>query len=383
MIANASLSKFGHFAATKRTPAIWLGFVALVAFAAPANAADDATMAKAKAFIAEHRAVPAFVPPGPAFDAKACVKGKKMMSIPLSTTIPYSMTTDAAMKAAAGAVGLEYATWANQLKVDQWISGITTATGQKYDLINLWSGVNPAVLSPQITEARAAGVKVVSTDTYDYTQAPSPVVDNGARSNHTLAAQLMATWAYVRTSGKPNVIIVGSDEITATQPMVKAIKETLTSLCADCKQQYFNVPAPEWGTKIQPGVQSMLIADPDINFVITIYDSMAQFVVPALRVTGREGTVKIAGGDGTPFVIDMVRTGEVDMDVGASLGWLGYAGLDSAMRTLCGLAPVKDLNTPFIVFDSTNAATAGIPASYDKGYGDSHVKGFSKLWGLE
>ncbi len=346
------------------------------------EALADSKMDAAKAFIAEHKSAAPFVAPGPAFDAKKCAEGKKMVSLPLSTTIPYSMTTNKAMAAAAAKVGLGYSTWENQLKVDQWIAGINNAIGQKDALVNLWSGINPDVLRPQIAEAQKAGIKVVSTDTYDVTQTPSPAVDNAARSNHTLAAKLLANWAYVRTDGKPDVVIVGSDEITATKPMVTAIKDTLKDLCPDCKVQYLNVPAPEWGTKITPGVQAMLVADPGINFILPIYDSMSQFVIPALRLTNRIDTVKIAGGDGTPFVIDMVRTGQVDMDVGSSLGWIGYAGLDAALRVMCGLTPVKDLNTPFVVFDKTNADMAGVPATYDKGYGDAYIAGFEKLWGL-
>jgi ribose transport system substrate-binding protein len=63
------------------------------------------------------------------------------------------------MAAAAKDVGTTYTTWSNQLKVDQWIQGLSVAVQQKYTLVSLLSGLNPVVLSPQITEARAAGVK--------------------------------------------------------------------------------------------------------------------------------------------------------------------------------------------------------------------------------
>ena len=116
---------------------------------------------------------------------------------------------------------------------------------------------------------------------------------------------------------------------------------------------------------------------------LSIYDSMSQFVVPALRLTNRIGSVKIASYNGTPFVLDMVRNGDVDMDVGESLGWVGYAGLDVDMRAICGLAPVENLNTPLYIFDASNVKTAGVPATFDDGYGSSHIAGFKKLWGLE
>jgi ribose transport system substrate-binding protein len=355
-----------------------LGAALLLGAAATAHA--ETMMERAQAAVAAHQKIPAFTAPGPAFDAKACMAGKKILSVPLSMTIPYSVAVNNSMQEAAKDVGAGFTTWSNQLKVDQWIAGLSLAAQQKYTLVSLLSGINPVVIGPQIAEARAAGVKVRTTDTYDITQTPPAIVDGSARSPHSVAARLMADWAFVKTGGKPDVIIMGSDEVIATPAMIKALQAELTELCPACKQRYINVPIPEWGTKITPSVQAALIADPGVNYVIVIYDSMAQFVIPALRLTGRTDSVKIVGGDGTPFVLDLVRTGQVDMDVGSSVGWIGYAGLDAAMRMLCGLPPVDDLNTPLYLFDKTNAASAGVPATYNEGYGNSHVAGFRKLW---
>jgi len=352
----------------------------LLGHAAAMPALAQTAMERARALIAEHQKLPEFSPPGPAFDARKCMADKKIMSIPLSMTIPYEVAVNNSMAAAAKAVGVTYTTWSNQLKVDQWIQGLSVAAQQKYSLVSMLSGLNPVVLGPQIAEARAAGVKVRTTDTYDITQTPPAIVDGSARSPHSVAAKLMADWAFVRTDGKPNVIIIGSDEVIATPAMVKAMRAELTELCPTCQQRYLNVPIPEWATKITPSVQAALAADPDINFVLTIYDSMAQFVIPAIRLTGRTDQVRIAAGDGTPFALDLVRTGQIDMDVGSSVGWIGYAGLDASMRMLCGLAPVDDLNTPLRIFDKSNAASAGVPATYNDGYGDSFVAGFLKLW---
>ena len=102
----------------------------------------------------------------------------------------------------------------------------------------------------------------------------------------------------------------GSDEIVPTAPFVKGITDTLAKVCGpNCKFTYVNAPVPEWSTKIKPSVQSALIADPTINYVIPIYDSMSQFVIPAITITGKKDSVKIATFNGTPFVIDAVRRG--------------------------------------------------------------------------
>ena len=353
-----------------------------VALGASGGAKADA-MGDANALLKAHSTVPAFKDPGKAFDAKACMKGKKILEIPLTMANPFNAEIAKAMAAAAAEVGFEFKNWDNQLKVDQWVQGMSAAIAGGYNLIDLQGGIPPAALGPQIDEARAKGLKVTTTHLYDVTQDIPANLDGSARMNYTRAGQLMASWAFVKTGGKPNVVIIGSDEIVPTAPFVKSIQDTLKSYCLDCKQQYVNVPVTEWGTKIQTTVQSALVADPTINFILPIYDSMSQFIVPALRITNRLGEVKIASYNGTPFVLDMVRTGEVDMDVGESLGWIGYAGIDVNMRILCGMDQVKDLNTPLYIFDKSNIKTAGEPANFNDGYGDSHLKGFRKLWGLK
>ena len=78
----------------------------------------------------------------------------------------------------------------------------------------------------------------------------------------------------------------------------------------------------------------------------------------------------------------MMRDGDiVEMDVGESLGWVGMAGIDADMRLLCGLKPVTELNTPAFIFDKSNVATAGKPATFDSGYGECAHCGFQEALG--
>jgi ribose transport system substrate-binding protein len=110
---------------------------------------------------------------------------------------------------------------------------------------------------------------------------------------------------------------------------------------------------------------------------------MSQFVIPAVRITSKHDAVKIATFNGTPFVIDAVRNGDVEMDIGESLGWIGRSILDGYMRRFAGLPDDKELYVPLYIFDKSNAASAGTPAGYDQGYGNEHVAGYEKLWELK
>ena len=138
-----------------------------------------------------------------------------------------------------------------------------------------------------------------------------------------------------------------------------------------------------WGGDVNAVAADFMAANPDINVVIPIYDSMSQFVVPAMRLTGKAGQVKVATFNGTPFVLDYIAQGVVDMNIGESLDWIAYATVDGHLRDACGMQSPKALNVPFYIFDKNNVADAGTPAKFDTGYGDAYVAGFRKLWGLD
>ena len=106
---------------------------------------------------------------------------------------------------------------------------------------------------------------------------------------------VLADWAAVHSDGKARIIVVKSEEVLPTAPLVAGIHDELKKNCPGCEVvQEINVGITEWGTKIQSSVQSALLAHPDVDYVFPIYDSMSQFVVPAITLTGRSGKVKIA-----------------------------------------------------------------------------------------
>lgn len=351
----------------------------LALLATPALADMDA----AKALIEQYSKLPEFTAPGPAFDAKACMADKSMFVIPLTNANPFNAAISAGMVEAAGQVGFKIRDWETQMDPTQWIQGITTAVAEGYSLIDLQGGLPPEFLVPQIAEARAKGVKVTATHNWDATTQTTPdFMDGAANSDYVTMGQIIAAWAMVQTGGKVNALVLGPDEITPTAPLRDAIIGYLKDNCPDCKTTYINVPVNDWATQGQPAVQNALLADPSINYVLPVYDSMSQFIVPAIQIAG--SNAKIVSYNGTPFVLDMMRDGDVvEMVVGESLGWVGYAGVDANMRLLCGLDKVTKLNTPAYIFTDANVATAGTPATYNDGYGDSFVSGFKTLWGLQ
>ncbi len=351
----------------------------LTLLATPALADMDA----AKALIATHSVLPEFTAPGPAFDAKACMADKSIFVIPLTNANPFNAAISAGMVQAAEMVGFKLRDWETQMDPTQWIQGITTAVAEKFSLIDMQGGIPPEFLVPQITEAKAAGVKVTATHNWDATTQVTPdFMDGAANTDYVTVGNIIGAWTIVQTGGKVNALVLGPDEITPTAPLRDAILGYIKDNCPDCKTSYINVPVNDWATMGQPAVQNALLADPTINYVLPVYDSMSGFIVPAIQIAGSQA--KIVSYNGTPFVLDMMRDGDiVEMNVGESLGWVGMAGIDADMRVLCGLDKVTRLNTPAYIFTDANVASAGTPATFNDGYGDVHISGFKALWGLE
>ena len=344
--------------------------------------AQDDIVAKAKEIVAQYSQLPAFVPPGPAFDAKACMAGKTISVVPLASAVPFVQDILGGVTDAANKIGFNLQVWENQGQPTQWAAGITNAINTKADLVQLMAGVDPAVVLPQIEEATAAGIKVNVGHFYDYSQDPVPALTSHVPNDFAQVGRILASWAIAKTEGKAKVLVIGSYEIVPTAPLVGAIREMIEA-CPDCSINYQNVPVTEWATRIQSTVQSTLTADPSINYVLPIYDGMTQFVEPAVALTGKQDSVKIASFNGTPFVIDMVRDGTVEMVIGESPDWLGRVIVDHDMRTLCGVQADGNPNIPLMIWSAENAETAGVPASSANGYGTDYIKAFDKLWGVE
>jgi ribose transport system substrate-binding protein len=359
--------------------------------AAPASASSTPTLApdssaagdlaSAQKQLDQFSSTPTFSPAGEPFDAKKLMAGKKILSIPVSSANPFTKNIEIAMGNAAKEIGFSFTEWTNQAQPSEWVQGMNNAINQKFDLIDLLAGTNPAVLKPQVDAAKSAGIKVVSSHLSGLEQTV-PDVNENLGIDYNLAGRLLADYACVKTEGKPNVLLVTSDEIVSTASIVGGINDEFKKVCPNAKISSVNVTNTEWSTKIQTTVQAAVIKDPGLNYIIPIYDSMSQFVVPALATTGTADKIKIATFNGTPFVLDLIAKGKVEMDIGENLDWIGRAVLDAEMRLLAGLPFPKDPHVPFYIFTKSNIAQAGTPAKLSTGYGDAYVKGYSDLWQL-
>jgi ribose transport system substrate-binding protein len=356
--------------------------IAALPFFAGAALAESPVAAKAREQLEPYRKLPVFQAPGEAFDAADCMKGKSILTIPASSAVPFIKTIQTSMANVAKRIGFNLKIWENQGQPTQWVQGFDYAINNKFNLIDLMAGADPRFLGPQVKAAEAAGLKVVAAHLTGYEQPIPAGVSGVVPIDYKKAGALLADWAIAHTDAKVNAVVIGINDVLSTDSMMSGLKEEFAK-CANCKMSYINVTIPEMATKTQTNVQSALTADPSINYVIPIYDVLTQWVVPAVTITGKRDSVKIATFNGTPFAIGFVQEGKVEVDIGENLDWIGHAVVDSEMRMLCGLPTVKDPKIPLLIFDKSNADSAGKPPQVNTGYGDAYVEGYAKLWKLK
>jgi ribose transport system substrate-binding protein len=392
------MRKFGAHGLTASLAVVAaLGLAACSEGTSPTGAnANDASgpavdTSAAKAEIDKAKALPSFSAPGAAFDA-AKAKGKTIVNVSLNSTVPFNQIVDAAMGEAAKEAGVKLVQFTNQGQVSQWIQGVQSGIAQKADAIVLEGSPDPKLLGPQLAAAKAAGIPVISTHLYDesYVETAKKEQPNVAAfvdAHHYRAGTLMADYAIVNSGGHVNAYFVTSNEVQPAAGIAKAFQDELAARCADtCKAQVVNIPISDWATKVPTQVQTALLKDPAINYVVPVFDGMTPFLTTGITQAGKTGSVKIVAYNGTASVMKMIQDKNlVVAEVGEPLEWLGWANMDQVLRVLSGVQPLASQKTPLRVFDATNVDEAGKPVNQKDGYGDPNQfkEGYRTLWGLK
>lgn len=342
------------------------------------------SVATMRTTINKYLAPPTFTAPGPAIKNLTKAQSKSVFTIPFSSSNPFCQAMDAGVQQAATDAGIRNTEVTNQGTSAEWVRGINTAIANKAAALNLTCGVGPAQVAPQIAQAKSKGVPTVIGYAYDPSQPQPKNIAANVVGLFALPGTLMADWAMSHTKGNLHAVVITDNEYPAGVVQATAMRKEFAKYCSGCSIKYQNVATTDWSTKIQPIAQTAITSDPKLTYILPIYDAMTQFVVAAVNATQSSNRIRIATFNGTPAVLDMIRTGNiVQMDVGESPGWIGYAVVDEDLRIASGMSPIPKELVGVRIFDKSNVSQAGVPAKLTQGYGKSFVTGYRTLWGVK
>lgn len=352
---------------------------------ASASGVSASNLASAKSIVQSAMAMPQFTLNAPPFNA-AKAKGKLIYDIVFRSADAYIAAETTQMQQIAAKYGIKFVAYPTQGTPTEWGAGIDQAVARHASLIMIEN--DPHAVVPQLQKAKAAGIPVLMLHWYADGQ-PVP-----ADVSKYIAAQVTAPFypahradvAYVvsHSTSAPDALIITSTDITPAAGVVSHMQADFQQLCGSaCHVKVIDVPATEWATKITPDVSSALNQDPNIQWVLPLFDAMSLSAAPGIQAAGKAGKVHIVTFNGTPAVLNMIQTGNiVTADAGENVNWLGYAFMDQAMRLLSGVKPIADGNEHLIfrLFTPDNIKETGTPSQAQKGYGNAYMAGYARLW---
>ncbi len=365
---------------------LFTGCAAQPAGSAASGSADEG-IEHAAAQIAAASENPEFTLEAEPFDMNA-IAGKTIFNIPNSSAVPYIVAVDEEAKKVAESYGAEWVEYTNQGTPTEHTAGVEQAISQGADVIVLSQGLNGELIKPALERASDAGIPVVISHTYQNGDpVPAGIADlvtAQITAPFAESGRLNAAWAITQTEGEGNILIINSSEVPPSNGIVAAMKDEFETHCPGCTVKEVNVPVADWATKIATTVQSEIQINPQLDYVLPVYDSMTLFVEAGVTSAGKVGQVFTSSFNGTPDVLKIMQEGDVlTMDIGENVQWLAWATLDQVGRVLAGVPIVEDGNqeTPLKVFTKENVDEAGVPPVAGEGYGDAHIAGYEALWG--
>lgn len=353
--------------------------------AGSSSSSSNSGIAYAKSQVSRYAALPQFQLAGAQSINVKKLAGKTLEVVPISSAIPYVVGTDDQFQAIGKSLGIKVNVYTNPGTVSAWQQGIEQGISTHVAAIDLFA-VDPTQVIPQLKDAKAAHIPVIVQHVTEDGQTPPPSVNGLYAAQVTTpfnqTGRLSVDYAVSQSGTSTDALVINSAEFPPSNGIVAAIKSEFAKTCPSCKLTVVNVPIANWATQIQSTVQSQLSSDPNINWVIPLYDSESQFAAAGITAAGKSGQVHIASYNGTPFVLKMMQAGNiVAMDSAENTNWLGYAGMDQTFRVLLGASPVPE-QTPLRIIDKSNVSQTGDPPQVGKGLGTAYLSGYRKLWGL-
>ncbi|EQD33749.1 sugar ABC transporter, periplasmic sugar-binding protein, partial [mine drainage metagenome] len=122
---------------------------------------------------------------------------------------------------------------------------------------------------------------------------------------------MIADTAIIESNGAP----INAGVIDFNNPgelaVVSGIKSVFTS-CPNCKILTTQDIEPQnWATKITGATSSMILANPNLNYIFPTADTMALFAVPGVTQSGATGKVSVVSEDGDSAVLSLIQKGTV------------------------------------------------------------------------
>jgi ribose transport system substrate-binding protein len=319
-----------------------------------------------------------FEAPGPEFSV-ADAEGKKVFLIAhLIGTNHFTDTLIEALTTAFEPRGVELVVRDAQANPAKAATVVEEAINQDADLI-LGFVLPTSVMDASYQAAQDAGIPVIQlfASDPDVDDTASGVVANVSFC-YSCGMELVADYAIMESGADVRAAVWEATDVGTSKYSVEGLESEFAELCPEtCGiETLYNAEAPVWAQRV-PGQASAAVANPDINWLLPVFDGHTTWLQPALQASGRTD-VSVSGFNGGLPAMQRMETDEsIRALVHSPVVWGSWAAADQALRVLVG-EPTVDQNIPLRIFDHDNMPDLTEPEG--TWIGGDFQAGYESLW---
>ncbi len=336
-----------------------------------------------QSLVKQDLAVPAqFTDGAPPVTGAAKVKGDKILYVPISLQIGVFQSTLASMQQAASHVGITVSGCDGKFGPAGAAACVNQALAEHVNAVVL-DNIPVVLIGQGLHQLEAAHIAVLEDQAN-----PTPGNDQLAYLNlgGVTVIDSMADWIAADSGGKADALIIEQND---TPQQVAYVNNDLLpefkKTCPACKTKVIAM-ATDQLHNLPTQVETALVQDPSVNYVVSEFDSNVPYVVQGLKNSPLAGKVKIAGALGDVSSLQRVKSGQQAYDALASVEFGGWAYIDDVLRMLTGMPPATSISPPWRAFDASNVGSVTVSAANvaNDGIfgGNTYSKVFLKLWGV-
>jgi ribose transport system substrate-binding protein len=227
---------------------------------------------------------------------------------------------------------------------------VNAVTAKKPDAI-LVAPTDTKAMIPPLTQAKAAGIKLVFVDTT--TENSAELAESEIASDNEEGGREAARTLAELTGGKGSVLVINvKPGISTTDARAKGFEEEIkkTPGLKYVGQEYSNDKPEIAAAK----TTAALAAHPDLVGIFGTNLFSAEGAATGLRSAGASEKVKVVGFDAGPKQVEDLEQGIVQALIAQKPADIGKAGVEQAIAALKGESVQKKIGTGFVVVTKEN-----------------------------
>lgn len=239
------------------------------------------------------------------------------------------------IKSGVEAIGYDYTRCDATSRPDGANRCFTQAVNAKPDVIII-NAVGVPVAADGYAEAEAADIPVVGLFTGDKAGAGGTDVQVGL-DGCLEQGQMVAKAVAVRSDGAANALFVTEESLGCDVARFQGWNDTFPEACPDCEASDMKFDAAQLDQALPQQIQAELNSSPDLNWIVGVFDGVAAVANTQVEQAGKADQIQVAGMDGDPANIEVMRNGGVQtLDVAFAFVETPWAAADAAARIFSG-----------------------------------------------